>query len=100
MASTVMSADGRSLTFTFYGAPSDPGPCGADYKAVVAESQAAVAIALQATSHAKPGQMVACDLMAQQRSVVVTLAQALGGRVVLDGSGNVTGVCPSTRPDC
>jgi hypothetical protein len=98
--STVMSVDGRSLTYTFYGAPSDPGPCGADYKGVVAESQAAVAIALQATSHAKPGQMVACDAVAQQRSVVVMLAQPVGGRVVMDGLGNVTWVCPSTKPDC
>jgi hypothetical protein len=99
-ASTVMSADGRSLIYTFYGSPSDPGPCGADYKGVVAESQAAVAIALQTTSHAKPGQMVACDLMAQQRTVTVALAQPLGGRVVVDASGNVMWVCSSTKPDC
>jgi hypothetical protein len=100
MVSTVMSADGRSLIYTFYGAPSDPGPCGADYKGVVAESQAAVAIALQMTSHAKPGQMVACDAVAQQRSLTVALGQALGGRVVLDATGNVMSVCPSTKPDC
>jgi hypothetical protein len=96
----VMSADGRSLTYTFYGAPADRGPCGADYKGVVAESRTAVAIALQETSHATPGQPVACNAMAQQRSVIVTLAQPLGGRVLVDRSGKVTWVCPSTKPDC
>jgi hypothetical protein len=99
-AGAVMSADGRSLTYSFYGAPSDPGPCGADYKGVVAESQAAVAIALQETSHGTPGQPVACNAMAQLRNVIVPLAQPLGGRVVVDGSGTVTWVCPSSKPDC
>ena len=99
-AATVVSADGFSLTYTFYGAPSDPGPCGADYKGVVAESKGAVAIALQETPHAQPGEPVACNAIAQQRSVVVVLAQPLGGRVVLDASGNVNSVCPSTKPDC
>ena len=97
---SVVSSDGRTLTFSFYGAPSTNGPCGADYRGVVAESQAAVAIALQETSHAKPGELVACDLMAQLRSVDVSLANALGGRVVLDETGNVTSVCPSTKPAC
>ena len=95
-----VSSDGRTLTFSFYGAPSDPGPCGADYRAAVAESQSAVAIALQTISHAKPGDPVACDAVAQLRSVDVTLAGALGGRVVLDADGNVTPVCPSTKPAC
>jgi hypothetical protein len=97
---SVVSSDGRTLTFSFYGAPSTSGPCGADYRGVVAESQAAVAIALQETSHAKPGEAVACDMMAQLRSVDVTLASALGGRVVLDATGNVTPVCPSIKPVC
>lgn len=96
----VLSADGRALTYTFYGAPDRPGPCGADYKGVVAESGAAVAIALQVTPHAAPGQPVACDAMAQQRNVVVTLAQPVGGRVVVDATGNVTAVCPAAKPDC
>jgi len=97
---TVISADGRSLTYTFYGAPSDPGPCGADYKGVIAESQTAVAIALQEVSHASSGQMVACPAVAEQRSVVVALALPLGGRVVVDGSSQATSVCPETKPDC
>jgi hypothetical protein len=98
--SVVVSADGRSLTVTFYGAPSDPGPCGADYQGVVAESQFAVAIALQELSHAQSGQMAACPAVAQQRSVVVALTQPLGGRVVVDASGSVMVVCPATKPDC
>jgi hypothetical protein len=97
---SVVSSDGRTLTFSFYGAPSEPGPCGADYKGVVAESNVAVAIALQETSHAQPGVPVACDAIAQFRSVDVTLASVLGGRVVLDADGNVTPVCPSTKPGC
>ena len=97
---SVVSSDGRTLTFSFYGAPSTNGPCGADYRGVVAESLAAVAIALQVISHAKPGDLVACSVVAQLRSVEVALANALGGRVVLDETGNVTSVCPSTKPAC
>ena len=97
---STLSADGRTLTYSFYGAPAGSGPCGADYKGVVAESPAAVAIAVQTISHARPGDMVVCDLVAQERSVSVTLATALGGRVVLDDTGNVTTVCPSTKPVC
>lgn len=96
----LLSADGRSITYTFYGTPSRPGPCGADYKGVVAESRSAVAIALQEFPHAAPAQGFACDAMAQQRFVTVALAQPLAGRVLVDGSGNVTWVCPSTKPDC
>jgi hypothetical protein len=97
--SAVLSVDGRSLTYTFYGAPSDPGPCGADYRAVVAESRSAVAIALQEMPHATSGS-VACPAVAEQRSVVVALIQTLGGRVVIDALGNVLLVCPTTKPDC
>ena len=97
---STVSADGRSLTYTFYGAPDGAGPCGADYKAVVAESQAAVAIALQETPHAAPGQPVACPAVAQQRKVVVTLAQPVGGRVVVDATGDLISVCPDEKPDC
>jgi hypothetical protein len=97
--SAVMSADGRTLTYRFYGAPSAPGPCGADYRAVVAESQSAVAIALQETPHAASGS-VACPAVAEQRSVVVALAQPLGGRVVVDATGSVALVCPPTKPAC
>jgi len=97
---STLSADGRTLTYSFFGVPSSTGPCGADYRGVVAESQVAVAIAVQTISHAPPGQPVACDLMAGVRSVTVTLANALGGRVVLDDTGNAMAVCPSTKPVC
>jgi hypothetical protein len=97
---SVVSPDGRRLTFSFYGAPATSGPCGADYRAVVAESQAAVAIALQTISHAKPGDLIACTAVAQLRSVDVPLVSVLGGRVVLEETGNVTSVCPVEKPAC
>ena len=99
-SASTLSVDGRSLTYTFYGSPDSAGPCGADYKAVVAESSTAVAIALQETPHASPGQPVACPAVAQQRTVVATLAQPVGGRVVVDATGNLISVCPGAKPDC
>jgi hypothetical protein len=59
-----------------------------------------VAIALQELPHAQSGQLVACPAVAQQRTLVVPLAQALAGRVVVDATGNVIQVCPSTKPAC
>jgi hypothetical protein len=59
-----------------------------------------VAIALQELPHAQSGQLVACPAVAQQRTLVVPLTQALGGRVVVDATGNVIQVCPSTKPAC
>jgi hypothetical protein len=97
---STVSADGHTLTYSFFGAPSSSGPCGADYRGVVAESDAAVAITVQTISHAQPGQPIACDMMAATRSVTVTLASALGGRVVLDDGGNAMPVCPATKPTC
>ena len=88
-----LSADGLSLTFTFEGSPDVPGPCGADYKGVVAESSAAVAVAVQEISHAGPND-IACPAIAQERSVTVILASPLGGRVVVDASGDAVTVCP------
>jgi hypothetical protein len=89
-----LSADGRSLTYKFAGAPDNPGPCGADYKGVVAESATAVAVALQMISHASPGSLIACPAIAQERSITVTLAKPLGGRVVADENGYAVAVCP------
>jgi hypothetical protein len=97
---STLSQDGRSLTYPFYGAPDSAGPCGADYKAVVAESGTAVAIALQVTPHTAAGQSVACPAVAQQRNVVVALGQPLGGRAVVDATGNIFSVCPAAKPDC
>lgn len=94
-----VSADGRTLTFNFYGAPNTSGPCGADYKGLVAESSSAVAVVVQASPHASPGQPIACDAIAQQRSVTVALAAPLGGRVVVDSSSAAVAVCPETLPN-
>jgi len=89
-----VSTDGRSLVWGFAGTPSVAGPCGADYKGVVAESPSAVAVALQVIPHASPGDLVACPAIAQERTVTVSLASPLGGRVVVDASGYPVTVCP------
>jgi hypothetical protein len=91
-----LGADGRSLTYRFWGSPDRPGPCGAAYKAVLAESTSAVAIALQVIPNAAPGAPVACDAMAQERFVEVQLASSLGGRVVVDAAGEAIAVCPGS----
>jgi len=96
---STLSADGLTLTFGFTGAVAS-GPCGSDYRGVVAESQTAVAVALQETPHSAPGAHIACDAIAQIRHVDVSLASPLGGRVVLDASGNFAPVCPVAKPDC
>jgi hypothetical protein len=93
---TTISADGRLLTFGFYGAPASDGPCGAEYKAAVAESSSAVAVGIQMIPNASPGDMVACPAIAQERSVTVALSSPLGGRVVVDRDGNAVAVCPAT----
>lgn len=91
-----LGADGRSLTYRFWGAPDTAGPCGAAYKGVLAESTTAVAIALQIMPNAAPGAPVACDAMAQERSINVPLASPLGGRVVVDAAGDVVALCLGT----
>lgn len=90
-----VSADGMTLTWSFGGAPENAGPCGADYRGLVAESQAAVAVSIQSMSHATPGQEVACPAIAQIRTITVKLATALGGRVVVDETGSAVTVCPA-----
>ena len=95
---STVSADGLTLTFGFAGAV-DTGPCGADYRGVVAESRTAVGVALQETPHSTD-QNIACPAVAQQRTINVSLASPLGGRVVLDASGNLAPVCPVSKPDC
>ena len=95
---STISADGLTLTFRFDGEVAT-GQCGADYRWVVAESQTAVAIALQTIPHSTDANL-ACPAVAQQRHVDVSLASPLGGRVVLDASGNFTWVCPTAKPDC
>ena len=96
---STLSADGLTLTFGFSGAIAS-GPCGSDYRGVVAESGTAVAVALQETPHSAPNANIACEAIAQIRHVDVSLASPLGGRVVLDASGNFAPVCPVAKPDC
>jgi hypothetical protein len=96
---STLSADGLTLTFSFAGAVAS-GPCGSDYRGIVAESQMAVAVALQETPHSAPNANIACQAIAQIRHVDVSLASPLGGRVVLDATGNFAPVCPVAKPDC
>jgi hypothetical protein len=97
-AATV-SDESRVLTFTFTGAPDNPGPCGADYTGAVAESPSAVAVAVLAIPHSAPGAPIACTAIAAMRSVTVVLAGPLGGRVVVNASGDAVTVCPqATEP--
>jgi hypothetical protein len=91
-----LGADGRSLTYRFWGVPESAGPCGAAYRGVLAESTTAVAIAIQMIPNAKADSPVACDAMAQERSINVPLASPLGGRVVVDAAGDVVALCPGT----
>jgi hypothetical protein len=95
---SIISPDGMTLTVRFDGEVAT-GQCGADYRWVVAESPTAVAIAVQAIPHSTDPKL-ACPAVAQKRQVDVTLASPLGGRVVLDATGNFTSVCPTTKPDC
>ena len=96
-----VSDESRVLTFTFTGAPDNSGPCGADYTGAVAESPSAVAIAVLAIPHSAPDAPIACTAIAAMRSVTVVLTAPLGGRVVVNASGDVVTVCPeATRPSC
>jgi hypothetical protein len=88
-----VGADGRVVKFKFWGAPSTSGPCGADYKSVVAESVSAAAIALWAIPHAASNGPGACPAIAEQRTLTVTLASALGARVLADSAGAAVAVC-------
>jgi len=81
-----VSADGRSVNFGFIG-----GECDAGYRSAVAESPSAVAVAVQAI--AKEG-VTYCSAVGYARSIRVTLASPLGGRVLLTAHGYPAVVCP------
>jgi hypothetical protein len=87
-----VSADGRSIDFGFVG-----GECDASYQSAVAESSTAVAVAVQATW--KDGTTY-CSAVGIARSIKVTLAGPLGGRVLLTASGDPAVVCPETIRSC
>jgi len=100
LVATEVAADGRRLTAYFYGTPTNAGACTSEYEAIVAESPAAVAIALRTLPPAQPPPTdVACAEIAQLRTLTVSLAGPLGGRVVVDEQGGVTPVCPAGRID-
>jgi hypothetical protein len=96
--SATVSPDGRIVTFHFSGAPPTAGPCGADYTGAVAESSSAVAVAVLAIPHESSGGPVMCTAIAAFRSVTVELATPLGGRVVVNASGDAVEACPETVP--
>ena len=89
-----VSPDGRSVTFHFTGAPPTAGPCGADYSGAVAESSSAIAIAVLDIRPRSSDGPVACTAIGAFRSVTVNLTGPLGGRVVLNASGDAVEVCP------
>jgi hypothetical protein len=95
---STLSADALSLTVSFSGKEST-GVCAADYRGVVAESKTAAAIALQEIPHQDSDQSN-CQGISELRYVHVSLASPLGGRLLLDASGNLVPVCPTAKPDC
>ena len=95
---STLGADALSLTVSFSGKEST-GVCAADYRGVVAESRTAAAVALQEIPHPDSDQSN-CEGISELRYVDVHLAGALGGRLVLDASGNLVPVCPIAKPDC
>ena len=97
-AATV-TKDGRHLTFTFVGGPTD-GPCAVDYIGVVAESPHAIAVAVQSNPGRTQAGPQGCSLVGNLRMVAVELASALGGRVLVDASGGVVPVCPAGVESC
>ena len=90
-----VSDDGRTLTLGLVGGPDTPGPCGVDYSATVAESDAAVLVEVASRFHTPPAGG-GCTDEGHARTVVVHLAAPLGGRVLVDAAGDVEPVCPAT----
>ncbi len=90
-AATVSSV-GLTVNFGFVG-----GECDAGYRAAVAESPSAAAVAVQAIPKDGAG---ACSAVGVARTITVTLVSPLDGRVLVDASGNVVTVCPEAAPRC
>jgi hypothetical protein len=84
-----VSADGSSITETVR---ATQGACATSYRGVEAESASAVAIWLKPTGSS--GEV--CMRATHDQLVTVTLANPLGGRVVVDAYGFVSTVCPET----
>ena len=92
-----VSEDGRSLTYSFYGSPAGPSPCGADYTADVAESSTAVVVTPREVTPNPQGSTSsqACPAIAARRTVTVQLSEPLGARVLLTAEG---AAIPVTSP--
>jgi hypothetical protein len=84
-------ADGRSLISTWV---DTPGGCATTYQGVVAESASAVAIRIQVAAGLS-GSGPCRAALGQKHSITVTLASPLGGRVVVNESGDALPVCPA-----
>ena len=78
-----LAGDGRTLTLTFFGAPDESGPCGAEYTVSVASSASAVAVVVVAHPH---DTAASCLAPAATRTATVTLTAPLGARVLVDGA--------------
>jgi hypothetical protein len=88
-----VSPNGRVLTFSFPGGPTE-GPCAVDYTSVIAESPQAVAVAVESSPGRPLAGPMTCSITSQWRSITVALTNPLGGRVVLDAAGDAVAVCP------
>ena len=82
----VGTADEATVVLTVPGSPSRSGPCGATYRADVAESP--VAVAVDVTEMSRPASRthgdVVCTGIAVDRQLTVKLAAPLGDRVLVD----------------
>lgn len=80
--SVEVSADGQGLVVTFVGSPRPASePCGADYTGEAVESDLAVVVIVIERGRLGPQ---ACEDIGATRTTMVTLAEPLGNRAVLD----------------
>ncbi|MBV9823790.1 MAG: hypothetical protein JO144_16290 [Actinobacteria bacterium] len=92
-----LGADGRTVTYRFFGTPAGPPPCGAEYAADVAEAGTAVVLSVREVAPSpRPGSAPAgsdtsaaqgCTAIGALRTVTVTLSSPLGARVLLTSDG-------------
>ncbi len=87
LAGASLNSDGTTVTFTFTGSPDTPGPCGADYRAEVYETDTAVAVDIITIEHESPPGGVACTAVGARRQASVTLDGPLGARVLVSANG-------------
>jgi hypothetical protein len=87
-----IAADGRHATISFAGASPGTGPCQAEYRADITESATAVLISIRMLTNPKTSPDTICSGVAYSRTLTVTLAHALGNRVLIDSKGNAAPV--------